>query len=270
MEFSNLNQDGWLTQVLSEIEKYSINILALSEVRWKSIRKIVRDGVTFMYSGNSQKHKYGVGIYINSQTAEALLSWSSVSDRIITGRFQSCHVKVTVLQVYAPTNKYSDEIKNDFYNLLQDTINKTPRHDIELLIGDLNAQINSSREGYESTIGPFGSTTSTNDNGERLKIFCNLNDISMENTFFKHKRIHKLTWLPPDHLTRNEIDYMLISNRWRSSLRDMGLFLGVDCGSDHFLVVAKIKIKFKSLKRAKKQVPYNLNSLKCADIRNSY
>ena len=201
MECSNLNQDGWLTQVLSEIEKYSIVILALSEVRWKGIRKIVRDRVTFMYSGNSRKHMYGVGIYINSQTAEALLSWSSVSDRIITDRFQSGHVKVTVLQVYAPTNESSDEIKNDFYNLLQDAINKTPRHDIELLIGHLNAQIDSNREGYESTIGLFGSTTSTNDNGERLKIFCNLNDISIGNTSFKHKRIHKLTWLSPDYLT---------------------------------------------------------------------
>ena len=68
-----LNQDGQLTQVLSEMEKYSIDILGLSEVRWKGIGKIVRDGVTFMYSGNSHKRMYGVGICINSHTAEALL-----------------------------------------------------------------------------------------------------------------------------------------------------------------------------------------------------
>ena len=172
-------------------------------MRWEGIGKIARDGVTFMYSGNSQKRMYGVSICINSHTTEALLTWSSVSNRIITTRFQSRHVKVTVLQAYALINESSDEIKNDFYNLLQDTVNKTPRHDIKSLIGDLNPQIDSNRQGCESTIGLFGSSTSTNNNGEHLKIFCNLNDISIGNTSFKHKRIHKLTWLSLDHLTRN-------------------------------------------------------------------
>ena len=113
-----LNQDGRLTQVLSEMEKYSINILGLSEVLWKGIRKIVRDGVTFKYSGNLQKHMYRVGICINSHTAEALLARSPISDHTITAWFQLCHVKVTVLQVYAPTNESSDKTKNNFYNLL--------------------------------------------------------------------------------------------------------------------------------------------------------
>ena len=113
-------------------------------------------------------------------------------------------------------------------------------------------------------------TASTNDNGERLKILCNLNDISIGNTFLKHKRIHKLTWLSPDHLTQNEIDYMSMSSRWQSLLQDVHIFRGADCGSEHFLVVAKVKIKFKSLKRAKRQAPDNLNSLKCVGIRSSY
>ena len=260
-----LNQDRQLTQVLSKMEKYSINILGLSKVRWKGIRKIVRDGVTL-----SQKHMYGVGICIYSHTAGALLAWSPVSDCIITARFQSRYVEVTVLQVYAPTNESSDQIKNDFHNLLQDTINKTPRHDIRLLIGDrlMCRSILSTRLRINYRSVRF--TASTNDNGERLKIFCNLNDISIGNTFLKHKCIHKLTWLSPDHLTQNEIDYMSISSRWQSLLQDVHIFRGADCGSDHFLVVAKVKIKFKSLKCAKRQAPDNLNSLKCADIRSSY
>ena len=131
-------------------------------------------------------------------------------------------------------------------------------------------QIDSNRQGYESTIGTFSSSTSTNDNGKHLKMFCNLNNTSIGNTFFKHKCIHKLTWLSPDHLTQNEIDYMLISSRWQSLFQNVCTFCGADNGSDHFLVVAKVKIKFKSLKCAKQQVPYNLNSLKCANIQNSY
>ena len=60
-------------------------------------------------------------------------------------------------------------------------------------MGDLNAQISSDRVGFESTIGPHGIAKSTNDNGERFLLFCSMNDISIGNTFFKHRNIHKYT-----------------------------------------------------------------------------
>lgn len=41
-----------------------------------------------------------------------------------------------------------------FYNQTQDTLNKIRwRHDIKLLIGDFNTQINGNREAYEQSIG---------------------------------------------------------------------------------------------------------------------
>ena len=38
------------------------------------------------------------------------------------------------VNLYVSTNESSDEIKSNFYNLLQDTINKKRIHDIKLLI----------------------------------------------------------------------------------------------------------------------------------------
>lgn len=41
-----------------------------------------------------------------------------------------------------------------FYNQTQDTLNKIRwRHDIKLLIGDFNTQINGNREAHEQSIG---------------------------------------------------------------------------------------------------------------------
>ena len=132
-----------------------------------------------------------------------------------------------------------DNKEDNFYKILQNVIGEVPRHDIKLLMGDCNVQIDKSRQGMESTIGPHGSAN-INDNGERFTLFCSLNDISIGNTFFKQKDIHKTTWLSPDDHTKNEIDYISISSRWRSSLQDVRVYRGADCGSDHFLLIAKM------------------------------
>ena len=62
-----------------------------------------------------------------------------------------------------------------------------------LLLGDMNAQVDSNRQGLEHVIGPHGSAQQTSDNGERLLMFCNSNGICIGNTYFKHKLIHKRT-----------------------------------------------------------------------------
>ena len=103
-----------------------------------------------------------------------------------------------------------------------------PRHDIKLLIGDFNPQIDKFRKGTESTIDRHRSANIRNDSKKRLTLFCSLNYISINNAFFKHKVIHKTTWLSPDHHTKNEIIYISISSRWRSSLQDIRVYRGAD------------------------------------------
>ena len=43
------------------------------------------------------------------------------------------------------------------------------------------------------------------------------------------------------------IDYILCSQRWRSSIQSAKTRLGTDCGSDHELLIAKFRLKLKKV-----------------------
>ena len=217
----SLYRTGYLAQVLKAFDDYRLDILGLAEVRWTSSGRIISDGKTILYSGHSTNHARGVDLVLSKHAATALMGWKPISDRIISAHFRTRHVKVTVVQAYAPTEEAEEADKDTFYDQLQEELNAVPRHDMLLLIGDYNAQLDRERTGFETTIGPHGSSNRTNDNGERLRSFCATNNLCVGNTFFQHKRMHKTTWRAPSGLYENEIDYVCINKRWRSSLLDM-------------------------------------------------
>ncbi len=43
--------------------------------------------------------------------------------------------------MHAPTTNHSDDAVDDFYKMLQHTIDNIPRRDIKILMGDFNAQV---------------------------------------------------------------------------------------------------------------------------------
>jgi len=56
-------------------------------------------------------------------------------------------------------------------------------------------------------------------------------------------RIHKGMWQSPDGSTVNQIDHFCISRRWFTAVQDVRAHRGPDVASDHYLVVAKLKMK---------------------------
>ena len=76
------------------------------------------------------------------------------------------------------------------------------------------------------------------------------------------------TWTSPDGQYRNQIDYILCSQRWRSSIQPAKTKPGADCGSDHELLIAKFRLKLKKLKEESEKVGLKL-SIQKAEIRAS-
>ena len=59
----------------------------------------------------------------------------------------------------------------------------------------------------------------------------------------------------------NQIDYILCSQRWRSSIQSAKTRPGVDCGSDHELLIAKFRLKWKKVGKITRPFRYDLNQI---------
>ena len=91
--------------------------------------------------------------------------------------------------------------------------------------------------------------------------FCQENPLVVENTFFqKHKR-RLYTWTSPDGQHRNQMDYILCSQRWRSSIQSTKTRPGADSVSDHELVFTKFRLKLKKVGKTARPFRYDLNQM---------
>ena len=74
----------------------------------------------------------------------------------------------------------------------------------------------------------------------------------------QHKR-RLYTWTSSEGQHWNQIDYILCSQRWRSSIQPAKTRLGADCGSDHELLIAKFRFKLRKIGSTTRPFHYDVN-----------
>ena len=90
--------------------------------------------------------------------------------------------------------------------------------------------------------------------------------------FQQHKR-RLYTWTSPDGQHRNQIDYVLYRQRWRSSIQSAKTRPGADCGSDHELLITKFRLKLKKVGTTTRPFRYDLNQIPydyTVEVRNRF
>jgi hypothetical protein len=124
---------------------------------------------------------------------------------ILRGRWHH----IIVLNVHAPTEDKTDDVKDSFYEELECVFDKFPKYHMKILLGDFNAKVG--REDiFKPTIGNESLYEITNDNGVRLVNFATSKNLRVKSTMFPHHNIHKYTWSSPDGKTHNQIDNILV------------------------------------------------------------
>ena len=146
--------------------------------------------------------------------------------------FQGKPLNAIVIQFYATTSNAEEIEVERFYEDLQDLLELTPQKDVLFIIGDWNAEVQN--QDIPGVMGKFGLRVQ-NEAGQRLTEFCQENTLVIANTIFQQHKRRLYTWISPDSQYQNQIDYILCSQRWRSSIQSAKTRPGADCGSDHEL-----------------------------------
>ena len=103
--------------------------------------------------------------------------------------------------------------------------------------------------------------------------FCQENALVIVNTLFQQCKRILYTWTSPDGKHQNQIDYILYSQRWRSSIQSTKTRPGAYCGSVHELLIAKFRLKFKKVGKTTRPFRYDLNQIPydyTVEVRNRY
>ena len=170
--------------------------------------------------------------------------------------FQGKPFNTTECQDGAPTRNAEEVEVERSYEDLQDLLELTPKKDVLCIIGDWNAKVGNQET--PGVTGKFGLGVQ-NEAGQRLIEFCQENALVIANTLFQLHKRRLYTWTSPNGQYQNQINYILCSQRWRSSIQSAKTRLGSDCGSNHELLIAKFRLKLKKVGKTTRPYRYDIN-----------
>ena len=83
----------------------------------------------------------------------------------------------------------------------------------------------------------------------------------METKHIKRGSREDYTWTSKNAQQGNQMDYILCSQRWKSSIQSTKTRRGPDCDSIHELLVAKFRLKWKKVEKTTRPFRYDLDQI---------
>lgn len=257
-------EDGKTHNIVQEMNRLKVEIMGISEMRWKDsgYTKILDHSV--YYSGNDDKHhRNGVAILVTKEINNSIKNVIYHSDRIIMVQLKATPFDINIVQVYYPTADKDDTEIEEVYGQLEKILKSAKNNEVTIVMGDFNAKIGQGKEG--SIVGQYGLGT-RNTRGDRLVQFCREKERVIMNTFFKLPPRRLYTWTSPadtvGRIIRNQIDYITINHRFRNSITSAKTYPGADIGSDHNPLIGVLQTKLKKVKKQAKPPVYDIRKIR--------
>ncbi|XP_019766418.1 craniofacial development protein 2-like [Dendroctonus ponderosae] len=155
--------------------------------------------------------------------------------------------------MFESTKSSEDEIES-FYKHLNEALSLVKKVDNIIVMDDFNAKVG--KKQCQIIVGGFGMGR-RNDRGDRIIQFCQENDHFITNTFFKLHQRRLYTWTSTaeteDMIVSNQIDFILVKQRFRNSIKSAKTYPEADIGSDHNPLVAITHIRLKKIDKKQSQ-----------------
>lgn len=249
-----LLSDDKLIEMEEELKNINWDIVGVSEVRRATEKLITLKSGNLFYHSHTDNSIGGVGFFINKRQIPRVTAVKSISSRVAYINLNlNSRYSLKIIQVYAPTSDHDDEEVDMFYEDISTAANDN-RCYYTITCGDFNAKVGKNNDTNEIVTGNYGSGD-RNNRGKQLINFLLKNSQYLMNTYFKKKECRRWTWISPNGLVKNEIDYF-ISNK-KSIFQDVTVLNKFSTGSDHRMLRSKIRFnlqkeRYKLTKQKKK------------------
>ena len=124
-----------------------------------------------------------VAVILSKESVKSLIGHNPVSGRILKVTIRAKPYNISLFQCYSPTVTASDVEMEDFYSMLQESINNTQNRDITIVMGDFNAKIG--KLSNNSNICGIYGPGDQNERGANLLEFCSVNNLAVVNTIVR-------------------------------------------------------------------------------------
>lgn len=259
---------GKLENLIIEMKKLDLEIVGMSEVRWKNQSDYWNDGYRIIHSGDDTG-KNGVGMIMNKDWGHRVKNVVLYNNRIMLVKLQINENEVmNVIQIYMPTGTYDDEAVEEVYDQIDDVWEMVDRNEKVIVLGDWNAVVGSLKE--EDVTGNYGYGR-RNSRGDRLIDFCKEKELVIANTLFQQPLNRRYTWTRPGGIDTYQIDYIMIRRNQMKYALQCKTYPGADINTDHNLVFMKMRLDTKrKIKKVFNIKKYNLSKLKDSNHKRNY
>lgn len=232
-----------------ELRNHHIDICALQETKKKGKGQAVVGDYLLAYSGveRNERAKKGVAIMFHKKLVDHIIDITYVSARIIHAKLLLDRKRTNIISIYAPENCRPQDVREEFFNSLQHVLD-SHKNEATIILGDFNSRIgNRIIPGVKQR---FNEETE-NENGTLMTNLCTINELRINNTYYEHKQQHKHTYCNSRGHT-STIDF-IVTNRVipPTSILDVRSLTSADIGSDHALVIGKLRLISLQKKQAK-------------------
>ena len=263
---------------LYKIEKCNEDESSL-KYRLNAEKKMKKQQNFLLYHHGTELHSHhGVGIVTNRTC-----KYHAVSERILSATTQVKDKTLVFISAYAPTMDKKEDAKDSFYYALESYIDKIPKSHLIIIAGDFNAKVGTDSTNHEEVMGRFGKRT-VNSNGSKLLELATKYDFVLTNTLFKHKLAHVTTWQSSGknrkswngqarrNDIRNQIDYVLVQQRLKTTVNNARSYAGTNKYSDHNLVVTTMELDWKRVfkQNPSKEKQFDVSKLKDKETNSKY
>src|SRR6478609_1667668 len=118
-----MNAMGKWKNVKEEMRRNGLNIMGVSEVRWKYGGDFVSEGYRVMYAGGPTCQR-GVAVIVEAKVAERVTEVDRFGDRIMVVKVRADPVDMVIVQAYLPTADYEDEEVKKLFEELEEILGK--------------------------------------------------------------------------------------------------------------------------------------------------